>query len=577
MSAKSNSDATQALLSLCEAKARWKNELTAEAVKKAVAEGADVKAGNQYGMTALHLAVQAPYSKGDPLPSVDVARALIDAGADVNARDDHQQTPLIHAVSYEPDKASEDRALEIIRVLRAAGGKVPSEVKDRSGGAFRLSTEALYREVLDAGAAVNARDDSGQTPLHRAMAVGKPELVTLLLERGAEVNAIDGMGRTPMGVGLRTKEEVWVAHNKRTPGFVAAISALEAAGGKARVPFQYDSTDPFAPFPIDEAALTKALEGKKLSFKHAVSSAQELATGLHSFGDPNDALDKLEAVSDVLEVEERTVRLKGPLTLKRAFFHHGDLEVDGDLDIQKPFAVTGDVIVHGVVRDCGNDSLVNILGDLKCHGLYTDGEFSVGGDIEARDVVLGYYNDHILSADTIRAKVVIEDEHAVDATVEAEHHFDIDTYAQGYGDGVADSLRAIFVDQVFEGAKDVPEEEESDEEELDEEDSDVDDLDVEDSDDVDSDDEEEADEENSDDASDDEDDSDDDASDDEESDDEEELDDEDSSDEEATDDDSDDEEESDDDEDEETPQLDKGALFDRIRKGLPVFRKKAKK
>ncbi|MFY2563430.1 ankyrin repeat domain-containing protein [Corallococcus terminator] len=572
MSAKSNSDATQALLSLCEAKARWKNELNAEAVKKAVADGADVKAGNSYGLTALHLAVQAPYSEGDPLPSVDVARALIEAGADVNARDHHQQTPLIHAVSYEPDKASEERALELIRVLRAAGAKVPSEVKDRSGGAFRLSTEALYREVLDAGAAVDARDDSGQTPLHRAMGAGKPELVKLLIERGADVNAIDGMGRTPVGVGLRTKEEVWVAHNKRTPGFVAAISALEAAGGKASVPIQYDSTDPFAPFPIDEAALTKALEGKKLSFKHAVSSAQELATGLHSFGDPNDALDKLEAVSDVLEVEERTVRLKGPLTLKRVFFHHGDLEVDGDLSIQKPFAVTGDVIVHGVVRDCGNDSLVNILGDLKCHGLYTDGEFSVGGDIEARDVVLGYYNDHILSADTIRAKVVIEDEHAVDATIEAEHHFDIDTYAQGHGEGVADDLRAIFVDQVFEGAEDAPEEEESDEEELDEEA-----LDVEDSDDVDSDDEEETDDEDSDDTSDDEEDSDDDESDEEDSDDEEELDDEESSDEEATDDDSDDEESSDDDdEDEETPQLDKGALFDRISKGLPVFRKQKK-
>ncbi|NTX60625.1 ankyrin repeat domain-containing protein [Myxococcus sp. CA051A] len=576
MSAKSNSDATQALLSLCEAKSRWKNELTPEAVKKAVAEGADVNAGNKYSQTALHLAVQSPYTKGEPLPSVDVVRALIEAGADVNARDAHQQTPLIHAVSYEPDKASEDRALEIIRVLRAAGGKVPSEVTDRSGGAFRLSTEALYREVLDAGATVNVRDDSGQTPLHRAMGVGKPELVKLLLERGADVNAIDGLGRTPLGVGLRTKEEVWVAHNKRTPGFVAAINALEAAGGKASVPIQHDPTDPFAPFPIDEAALTKALEGKKLSFKHAVSSAQELATGLHSFGDPSDALDKLEAVSDVLGVEERTVRLKGPLTLKRAFFHHGDLEVDGDLDIQKPFAVTGDVIVHGVVRDAGNDSLVNILGDLKCHALYTDGEFSVGGDIEARDVVLGYYNDHILSADTIRAKVVIEDEHAVDATVEAEHHFDIDTYAQGYGDGVADDLRAIFVDQVFEGETDKPEEEESeDEEELDEEDSEVEDIDDGDSDDVDDEDSDDDDDEADDDgdSDDDEADDDEDSDDDEETSDDEDLDD----DEEASDDeDSDDDEADDDDDEEEKPRLDKGALFDRISKGLPVFRKAKK-
>lgn len=492
MSAKSNGDATQALLTLCGDKARWKKELTAEAVKKAVAEGADLNARDPNGLTALHLAVQGPSAKGDPLPSVDVVRALIDAGADVNARDNSQQPPLLHAVPSETSQAYEGQALKIVRMLREAGGTLPSDVKNGFSGAFKTTTEALYREILDAGAAIDARDPQGKTPLHHSATLGWPASARLLLERGAEVNALDALGRTPLGVALRSKEEPWVAHNKRTPGFNAVIRALEAAGGKASISFPHDPTDPFAPFPIDEAALAKALGGKKLSFKHAVSSAQEVATGLHNFGDPSDALDKLKALSGALEVEERKVRLKGPLTLQRAFFHHGDLEVDGDLTIQKPFAVTGDVIVHGVVWDAGNDSLVNILGNLQCHALFTDGEFSVGGDIEARDVVLGYYNDHVLSADTIRAKVVIEDDHAVDATIEAEHHFDIDTYDQGNGDGVADDLRAIFIDQVFEDA----EASDEDESELGEE--------------------------------------------------------------------------------EETTYLDKGALFDRISKGLPVFRKNKK-
>jgi len=459
MSATSNSDATRALLALCRDKTRWSTELNAEAVKKAVAEGADVKACDTNGMTALHLAVQGPNHKREPLPSVDVVRALIEAGADVNARDKHQQTPLLRAIPFERSQENEDRALEIIRLLRASGGTAPSDVKNRNSGAFNSTSEVLYREVLDTGAAIDARDDAGETPLHWAAAMGAPASAKLLLERGADVNALDGMGRTPLGVGLRKKPRTWVENNQYRPGFIAVLSVLEAAGGKASVPFQYDSTDPFAPIPIDEAALTKALKGETLYFKdtdnHPVGSAQEAATGLYNSGEPSEALNKLRAIRDALpDVTERKVHLKGPLTLKRVFFHHGDLEVDGDLDIRRPFAVTGTVIVHGVVHDNENDSLVNILGDLKCHALHTSGEFTVGGDIEARDVVVGYYNDHLLSAATLRARVVIEDDHAFDAQVEAEHRFDINRYAQGRGEGVAAALKSLFVDEVFEADED---------------------------------------------------------------------------------------------------------------------------
>ena len=64
-------------------------------------------------------------------------------------------------------------------------------------------------------------------------------------------------------------------------------------------------------------------------------------------------------------------------------------------------------------------------------------------------MVLGYYNDHILSANTLKARVVIEDDHATMASVESEHHFDIDTYSQGYGEGVPERLHALFVDEVL--------------------------------------------------------------------------------------------------------------------------------
>lgn len=449
MSVTPNADATQALLSLCEDKQRWSRELNAEAVRKLVSEGADVNARGRYGMTPLHLAVRAPSTKAEPLPDVDAVRALIEAGGDVNARDDHAQTPLLRAAPAEDDATHERRALDIFQVLRAAGAKVPSDVKGGRAGAFTWTRPAVYTELLDAGAAVDVRDDNQQTPLHRAAARGVAPIIEVLLARDAEVNAIDGLGRTPLGVALRTREEPWVKANDRTAGFNATIKLLESAGGKPSVPYERRD-DPFAPFPVDGAAVRAALSKLgRFSFKFEVDSAQEVATGLHSYGEPSEALARLAALRDVLGVPPRPLRLAGPLTLRSAFFHHGDLEVDGDLDIHRPFAVTGNLIVHGVVRDNTNDSLVNVLGDVKCHGLYTDAEFSVRGDIEARDVVLGYYNDHILSANTLKARVVIEDDHATMASVESEHHFDMDTYSQGYGEGVPERLHALFVDEVL--------------------------------------------------------------------------------------------------------------------------------
>ncbi|AKQ70004.1 Ankyrin [Myxococcus hansupus] len=454
MSTDSKATATQALLSLCQDRMRWRTELTPERVKDLLSQGADVHGRGDYGSTPLHFAVLAPYQREHPLPSVDVVRTLLEAGADPNARDDHAQTPLLRALPYDKDSAEqEERALEIMKVLRSAGATASSDIQDAGGAAFRMGGLRVYQELLDAGAPINARDGVDATPLHQAASYGHVSIAEVLLSRGAEVNALDGLGRTPLGAVLRARANRWLKDPKRIAEFQALGALLERAGGQPRVPFAR-SEDPFAPFPIDMAALSAAAPDGKLSFTHDVGSAQEFATGLHGYGEPEKPLDYLAALRSVLDAPPRHVRLQGPLTLNRPFFHHGDLEVDGHLDIQRPFAVTGNLIVHGVLRDCGNDSLINVLGDVRCHALYTDGELNVRGDIHARDVVLGYYNDHVLSAGAIHARVVIEDDHSVDASVHAQHHFDMDTYQQGYGDGVSERLRELFVDEVFQEDED---------------------------------------------------------------------------------------------------------------------------
>jgi hypothetical protein len=54
------------------------------------------------------------------------------------------------------------------------------------------------KRLLDEGADVNARTESGYTPLHWAAKFGYTEAASLLLERGADVNARKEDGSTPL-------------------------------------------------------------------------------------------------------------------------------------------------------------------------------------------------------------------------------------------------------------------------------------------------------------------------------------------------------------------------------------------
>jgi hypothetical protein len=121
-------------------------------VRLLLAKGADAKAGNRAGWTALHAAALA----GDR----DGAEALLAQGADVNARDTLQgRTPLLWA---------------------AAGGR-----------------SDLVKLFLDRGGDANARESfKGTTALICAAASerGDVGLVNLLLEKGADPRAKDDHG-----------------------------------------------------------------------------------------------------------------------------------------------------------------------------------------------------------------------------------------------------------------------------------------------------------------------------------------------------------------------------------------------
>ena len=113
----------------------------------------------------------------------DVARYLITREARVNASNFRGVTPLHELGTWidgwfpdEDDQDKQRRTLETAKIL------------------------------LDAGADINAKDQSERTPLHDAVSSGSVPLVKLLLDRGARVNARDCRYQTPLGYAGR---RVW--------------------------------------------------------------------------------------------------------------------------------------------------------------------------------------------------------------------------------------------------------------------------------------------------------------------------------------------------------------------------------
>ncbi|KAI0714277.1 ankyrin repeat-containing domain protein [Cerioporus squamosus] len=58
--------------------------------------------------------------------------------------------------------------------------------------------EDVVKELLGAGADVNAKNDKGLTPLHYAASKARVEIGKLLISRGADINAKDRANQTPL-------------------------------------------------------------------------------------------------------------------------------------------------------------------------------------------------------------------------------------------------------------------------------------------------------------------------------------------------------------------------------------------
>jgi ankyrin repeat protein len=181
------------------------------AVERLLAEGADVKARDGRGRTALLAATHGNH--------VAVARALIAAGADVNAKDSIEDSPYLYA-------GAEGR-IEILKMTLAAGADLTST--NRYGGTALIPAahhghpEAV-RILLATAIDKDHVNKLGWTALLEAVILGDggpthTEILRLLVEAGANVNLADRDGVTPL-------------QHARRRGFGAMVRILEARGAR---------------------------------------------------------------------------------------------------------------------------------------------------------------------------------------------------------------------------------------------------------------------------------------------------------------------------------------------------------
>lgn len=408
-----------------------------DAVRGALAARADVGALDGYGCTVVYRAVD----RGQAHP--EILRALIAAGADVQRPTPSGKLPFDACLSRRHDDPPETvrASIDAARVLLDAGAR-PGP--DAGLYDYRTAAAEVVEFLLDVFPDINATDAAGDTALHHFIRVERSLLALLLLDRGARVDVVNHAGMTPLHVAYRALDA------RERPSTKENVEALEALGAPRFV--ELEERPDLTPYDAD--AMTRAVEAagevsdrvRRRLLGWPFVSFQELAGRMRkAVFEPEDTLAVLGLCRDALGAPRERVLDRGS-SPSGPFFHHGDLRVVGHLWPCDAFVVTGDLVVEGCVEDYAPSSFIIVGGDFDCHAINTESEVHVGGELRARDVVYGDYNDHRLIARTIRARLIIEHDHCIVGALDGPI---FDTYSHDARAPSTAALRALLVPEVF--------------------------------------------------------------------------------------------------------------------------------
>jgi ankyrin repeat protein len=148
-----------------------------------------VNGSDDFGNSPLHIALQ------ERVPS-STLRVIIDKGTRLSAVDFNGRIPL--------RLAADMNEWELAKVLADAGSDPFSPAVDgKTSGEITIARGGDAIRYVFSGRAINAKDGSGNTILHYAARMGKPDAITLLLELGAVKHARNISAESPADIALR--------------------------------------------------------------------------------------------------------------------------------------------------------------------------------------------------------------------------------------------------------------------------------------------------------------------------------------------------------------------------------------
>jgi hypothetical protein len=105
-------------------------------------------------------------------------------------------------------KAAEKGYITAVEICLALGVDTNTRGEFKQTPIFKAVNSEVATLLLKNGAEINAKDISGDTPLHEVVMHGKREMAKFLLENGADVNAVAELSfrNTPLHVSVKVKK-----------------------------------------------------------------------------------------------------------------------------------------------------------------------------------------------------------------------------------------------------------------------------------------------------------------------------------------------------------------------------------
>lgn len=204
--------------------------------------GADINAMDNNGNNALHVVMS-------EAEGAETVRVLIEHGVDVNHKNSSGQVPWF--LLRRPGHDVESGVIDNLKLVLQAGADIT--VRNNSGDsilhiAADLGSVEVGKLAIQYGADINWVDNNGQSPLNRCIAPSfstikpyAPELIDFLIAQGADVNLADAQKKTPL-------------HNAASRGDAAIIQRLIDSGA------QCDCKDALGKIPADYIPSDKKAE-----------------------------------------------------------------------------------------------------------------------------------------------------------------------------------------------------------------------------------------------------------------------------------------------------------------------------